>query len=210
VLWGPVALVAAFCNSCCSWCWNNLSISFHWTGGTWRTSRCNWSVALCRSSTHHSVEVCLALFSSTTNCLHFVEVTCSAQYTWAFLAAWFYSFFRSCNRWNYLGNYWSTVAFTDFNIVCAWNAPFHLKNCFSASSSAVRDKSEWLCWLTSREYSHNANTAPHSIARETLSTVVCHLSWSSPQVELNSLPVFYSCSRSVFPAGSCISMSHMV
>ena len=94
----------------------------------------------------------------------FVGVTFPALYTQTSIAAQILWIFCAHNWWDSLANCFSTLAFTDFDIFCFRNAPFGLQNCFSALSSAVRDRSEWFCWLTSRENSHNARTTQITIS----------------------------------------------
>jgi len=51
-------------------------------------------------------------------------------------------------------------------------SPFICRNCFSTTSSALRDRLEWLCWLTSREKSHNTHTAPITMSSEAVSATL--------------------------------------
>jgi hypothetical protein len=112
---------------------------------------------------------CQALFRHPWNSFCFVVVTFSVQYTWTSIAAWIEWMICSRNRWDSLASSSSTWAFTDLDIFCSVNAPFFLLNRFIASFSAVRNRSEWFCWLTSREKSHHARTAPITISSEAVS-----------------------------------------
>jgi len=59
VLLGPVTLVPTSCNSCRSWCWNNLLKSSCWTEVAWWISHSNHSFALSRSASDHLVATML-------------------------------------------------------------------------------------------------------------------------------------------------------
>jgi len=158
MLLGPVALVPTSCSSCHSGCWNKLSNSVCLEGVTWWILRSNCSIALCQSASDYMIAACQALFRCTWNCLRFEFVTFSTPYSWPFIAARIWWILFSRNWWDSLANISSTLAFADFDIVWSRKAPCFLKNHFSTSSSAARDRSEWFCWLTSRENSHNART----------------------------------------------------
>ena len=112
---------------------------------------------------------CQAQFRRTWKCLHFVILIFSAPNTWSSITVQILWIFCCRNWWNSQANCSSTLAFADFDIFSSRNAPFFLYNRFSALSSAVRDRSEWLCWLTSRENSHDAHTAPITISSEAVS-----------------------------------------
>jgi len=188
LLW-PIALVPTSCNSCRSWWWNNLSNSLHLAGVTWRISRSNGSITLCRSASDHTVAACWAPFRHVWNCLCFDIVTFSALYSWTWSAAQIIWIFCSCNRWDPLANSSSTLAIADFNIFWSSKAPFFLWNRFSALSRAVRGSAEWFCWLTSGKNSHNAHTAPITISSEAVSTLDFPASW-----ELSSIVVQFTAS----------------
>jgi len=66
----------------------------------------------------------------------------------------------------------SNLAFRDFDIWCSQKIPFFWWHCLCALPSALRDRSQWFCWLTSRESSHNARTAPSTISSEAAYTAV--------------------------------------
>jgi len=97
MLHGPIALVATSCNSCRSWCWNNLSKSFCLAGVSWWISHSNSSIALCRSASAHIVATCWALFRRTWNWLSFDVVTFSAPYSKPPLHPGFYESFVLVN-----------------------------------------------------------------------------------------------------------------
>jgi len=81
------------------------------------------------------------------------------------------------NWYDSLANTSSTLAFADFNIFWTGKAPFLFENRFSASFSAVRHRSEWFCWLTSRESSYNAQAASITMLSDAVSTAVFPPSW---------------------------------
>ena len=183
MLLGPVALVPTSCNRCRSWCWNNLSKCLRLAGVTWWISRSNRSITLCRSASVHMVAACRARFRRTWNCLYFDVGSFSAPYSWTSIAARILLIFCSCKRSDSLANSSSTLAFADFDMFSSRKASIFLKNRFSASSSAVRDRSEWFCWLTWRENSHNAHTAPITISSEAVSAIVFPPSWEQSRIE---------------------------
>jgi len=161
-----VALVLTSCNSCCSWYWNNLSKSLRLTGVTWWISRSNCSIAFWQSAYDQVIATCRGPFRRTSNCLRFVVETFPIPSTRTSIAA--QILWRIClhNWWNSVANGSSTVTFTDFNIFWSQNILFFWQNPLSASSSALRDRSERFCSPTSRENSHDACTAPVTIASE--------------------------------------------
>jgi len=172
VLLGQVSLVLTSWNSCCSWCWNEWWKSLHLTGVIWWISRSNHSIARSQSASDHLDAACCTLFRRTWNCLHFDVVTFSALYTRTSIAAQILWMFCACNWWKSLVNSSFTLAFADFDIFWSWKALFFMSTHFCASSSAVRDRFEWFCWLTSRENSHNACTAPNTISSKAVSAGV--------------------------------------
>jgi len=182
VLLRPVALVLTSCNCCRSLGWNDLSKSLRLVGVTWWISHSNRSIALCQSASDHMVAHCLALFRRTWNCHGFDVVTIAAPYSWTSIAAPILWNFCSHNSWDSLANSSSTLAIADFNIFSSWKAPFALQNLFSAPSSVARDRSEWFRWLTSRENSHNAHTAPILNSSEAVSTAVFQACWQQSRI----------------------------
>jgi len=182
MLLGPVALVPTTCNCCRLWCWNHLSESLHLAGVTWWISRSNRSIALCQSASDHMVATRQTLFRCAWNWVLFDVVTFSVPYSWTSIAAPILRIFCSHKWWDSLANSSSTLAFTDFDIFWSRKAPFFLYNRFSASSSAARVRSEWFCWLTSRENSHNARTAPITISSEADSAAVFLASWEQSRI----------------------------
>jgi len=199
MLLGPVALVLTSCNSCRSRWWSNSSKSLRLAAVTWWISRSNRSIALCRSASDHMVAVCWALFRRTWNCLCFGVVIFSALYSWTSIAARILWIFCSRKWWDSLGNWSSTVAFADFDIFWSRKAPFLLSNRFSASSSAARDRSEWFCWLTSRENSHNTRTAPITISSEAVSAAVFPASWEQSRIGAQFTASVLIMRRNCFP-----------
>jgi len=101
--------------------------------------------------------------------LIFDVVTFSAPYTRTSIATQILWIFCARNWWNSVANSSFILAFEDFDIFWSQKAPCPLYNCFNASSSAVRDRSEWFCWLTSRKNSRNARTAPITISSAAVS-----------------------------------------
>jgi len=150
----------------------NLSKTLRLAGVTWWISRYNHSIALCWSASDHMVAACWAVFRRTWNCLRFDVLTFTAPYSWICISAWILWIFRSRKWWDSFADSSSTLAFTDFDIFWPRKAPFILWNQFSGSSGAVRDRSKWFCWLTSRENSHDARTAPITISSEAVSATV--------------------------------------
>jgi len=72
---------------------------------------------------------------------------------------------------------WScTLPIADNDIFCTRRIPVLWLNSIVASSSALKDRSEWVCWLTRSENSHEDHTAPITIASEALSTTAFLLS----------------------------------
>jgi len=183
LLLGSVALVPTSCNSCHILCSNNLSKISLTAGVQWRISRFNCSIAFWQLALNQVVPACRALFKRTWNCVRFVVETFSAPYTRASTAAQFLETFCSHNWWDSLANRSFTLAFADFDIFCTRKIPFFWQNCVNASSSTLRDRSEWFCWLRSRENSHNVRTAPFTISSETFSTVVFPASWERSIIE---------------------------
>jgi len=172
VLLGPVVLVPTFCNCCGSWCWNNVSKRLCLTSVIWWLSYSYGSIAFSQSASDHVVAHRRALFRNTWNFLRCDVVTFSAPHTRTCIAArisWIFCF-RNCS--DSVANCSFTSAVADFNIFRSRKAPVFFWYCFSASSSAVRDRSGWFCWLTSRENSHNARTAPITISSEAVSAGV--------------------------------------
>jgi len=169
---GLVAFVPTSCNSCHSRCWNDSSKGLHLAGVTQWMSPPNRSIALWRSALDQVVAACQAVFWRTWNHLSFVEETFSAPYTRASIVAQILWMFSSHNRWDSHANRSSTLAVTDFDIVCTRNIPFFCQSRLSALSGVLRDRFEWFCWLTSRENSPNARTAPIAISLEAVSTAV--------------------------------------
>ena len=172
VLLRPVALFLTSWNSCRLWCWKNSSKSMHLTDVIWWISHSSHSIALSRSTSDHLVATCWALVRRTWNCLRFNVVTFSATYTWTSIAA--HSLWILCSRkwWDLLANIIFTLAFADFNIFWSQKASFCLLNRISTLSSAVRNWSEWFCWLTSRENSPNARSVPITIFSEAVTVGV--------------------------------------
>ena len=172
MLLGPVALYPTSCTSYRSWCCINLSKRLHSAGVTWGISRSYSSIAFWRSASDWVVVACQALFRRTWNCLCFVEESLSAPYRRASIAArilWIYGWL---NCWDSVANWSSTLAFADFDIICCRNIAFFWWNRCSAASSSLSDRSESFCWPTSRDYSHNALTAPSTISSEAVSAAV--------------------------------------
>jgi len=172
VLLGPVALDLTPWNSCMSWCWNTLSNSYSWVGACGWILRFNRSISLCWLPSNHMVAACRALIRHTCNCLHFDIVTISTAHTWTWIGQWILRIIGSRNWWDALANSSPSMSFTDFDTFCSWQSPSSLEYHISASSSAVRDGSEWFCWLTRRENSHNAHTTPITISLQTVSSTV--------------------------------------
>jgi len=143
---------------------------------------CNYSIALCRSASDHMVAACRGLFRRTWNCLHLDVVTFSAPYSWTSIAARILWIICSPKWWDSLANGSSILAFADFDIFWSRMAPYFLCNCFCASSSAARDRSEWFCWLTSWENSHNTRIAPITILTEAVSTALFPASWEQARI----------------------------
>jgi len=129
-------------------------------------------MALSRSASDHLVGPRQALFRRTWNCLHFDIVTFTAPYTRTSIAVWIVWIFCSRDWWDSIAKCSFTLAFADIDIFWSWQATFFFWNPFSASSSAVRDRSVWCCWLPSRENSHNAPFDPITISSEAVSTGV--------------------------------------
>ena len=171
-LLGLAAWVPISCNSRRGWFCNNLSRSSRLTAVTWCISHSNRSFAVYQSPSDLAVAACWALFRCTWNCLGFGIGTFLAQYTRTSIAMLIISIFCSCNWWDSVANCLSTLALADFNIFYSRNAHICFYIRFSSSSHAVRDRSEWFCWLTSRENSHNACTAPITISSQAVSTGV--------------------------------------
>jgi len=142
------------------------------TGVTWWIWCSNRSFALCRSASDHLVGACWALFRRTWNCLRFVVETFSAPYTCTSISAQILWIFCCRNWWDSPVNSSASLAIADFDIFCSRIAPFFLYTRLSSSSSAVRDTSQWFCWLTSRENSHKAHPAPITISSEAVSAAV--------------------------------------
>ena len=164
---GPIANA-----SCHSWCWDHSSKSQLLTGVTWWISRSYCSFAHWWSASDHLVAACWVQLRRTWNCLYWVVVTMSGSYTGISITSQIVWSCCSRNWWDTVANCSSTLAFADLDIFCCRKAPFFLWNRFSASSSAVRDRSEWFGWLTSRGNSHNAHTAPITILSEGVSATV--------------------------------------
>jgi len=146
-------------------------------GVTWWISRSNHSIVLCRSAYDHMVAPGRALFRRSRRCHRSDVATFSAPYSWSSIAA--RILWIICTRkWSdSLANGSGTVAFADIDIVCSRMAPFFLWNPFRVSSSAARDRSEWFCWLTRGENSHNACTAPITISSEAVSAALFPAFW---------------------------------
>jgi len=125
-----------------------------------------------RWASDHFIHTCHTVVRCTKNFLRFDVVTFSAPYTWTSIEAQIIGIIWSCNSCYSLANCLSTLAFADFEIFCTQKALFFLQNRFSASSSAVRDRSEWFCWLTSVENVHDSRTAPITISSEAASIAV--------------------------------------
>jgi len=70
---------------------------------------------------------------------------------------------------------------------------------FSASSTAVRDRSESFCWQTSRENSHNACTAPITISSEAVSAGVFPSSLQQSRIGAQFIASDLIMPRSYFP-----------
>jgi len=182
MLLGQIAFVPTSCNCCHSWCWNNLWNSLPLAGVNWWISRSNRSIAICRSAADQMVTACPALFSRTWNCHRFDVVTLSAPDSWTSIAVLIVSIFCSRKWWDPLANSSCTLAFGEFHIFWSRKAPLVLYNHFSASSTAARVRSEWFRWLTSRENSHNARSAPITISSEAVSTPVFPASWEQSRI----------------------------
>jgi hypothetical protein len=204
-----VALVLTSCNRYCSQCWKNVSRSLPLEGVTWRILRSNRSIAFWRSASNQVVATCQAIFRSTWNRLHFVVETISAPYRRASIAAQILWIFCSHNRWNFLANRSSTWAFADFDSFFSRTIPFFWEHCSSASSSALRDRSEWFCWLTSRENWHNAQTAPITISSKTVLAAVFRSSLELNESARTLLPVVWSFLRSLYLAQCRLSINQM-
>ena len=170
MLLGPVALVPTTGNSCCPWWWNNLSKILHLSGVTQWISCSSHSIASGQSASDQVVAACRDLFRRTWNCLCYVVETFSAPYTMSSNAVWILWIFCSCNWWDSVANWSSTLAVADFDIFCSRKVPFIRGNHFSASSSSLRARSEWFRCLTIRQNSHNAHTTPITISMEAVST----------------------------------------
>jgi len=166
MLLGSVALVPSFCKSGRSLYWNNLSKCSRLTGVPWWISFLYHCIAFWQSASDHMVAPCQTLFRHTWNWLCFDVETFSAPYTRTCIAAQILLIFCLHNWRDSLANRWSTLPVTDFDIVCLWKMPFFWQNRMSALSSALRDISEWFCWLTGRENSHNACNALITISLE--------------------------------------------
>jgi hypothetical protein len=160
MLQGPIGLVPTSFNSCHSQCRNNLSNSLCLADVTWWSSCSNRSIAFWRSESDQVVAACQTLIRRTWNCLHFVQKTISAPSTMAYIAGRILWIICSHHRLFSVAHRSSTVAFAEFDIFYSGKMPLFRWNRFSASSSALRDRFEWFCWLTSSENSHNARTAP--------------------------------------------------
>jgi len=179
---GPVASVPTSSNGHRLWYRNDFSTSLHVAAVTWWISRSNRSITLCRWASDYMVASGRTQFRHTWNCLHFDVVTFSASYSWTSIAAWILWIVCSHHLWDSLANWFATLAFAVFGIFCSRKALFLLKNRFSASCSAVRDRLEWFCWLTSRENSHNTRTSPITISSEAISATVFPPSWEQSRI----------------------------
>jgi len=166
VLAGPVGLVLTSCNSCRSWCWNDWLKSSRLTGVIWSISCSSRSFPISSSAFNHFIAACWTLFRCTQNFLCPGIVTFSAPYTWPCIAAQVWWIICSRNWWSSLANSSSTLNFGEFDIFYSPKAPISFHNPFCVWPSAVRDRSEWFCGLTSGEKIHYACIAPITIASE--------------------------------------------
>jgi len=96
----------------------------------------------------------------------------SAPYTRASIAARIWWIISPHNWRDSVAHRSSTLAFEHFNIFCSQHIPFFRYNHWSELCSALRDRFQWLCWLTRRENSHNARTAPITISSDAFSAAV--------------------------------------
>jgi len=82
----------------------------------------------------------------------------------------------------------------DFKTIVSRKPPCFQIHCLNAFSSVLRDGSEWFCWLSSGEPSHNACTAPISILWEAVSAAQYPLSF-----EQTSTGVQFTASFRIMP-----------
>jgi len=158
--------------SCRLWCWNTL---LKWSCLAVVTSwilHPNWSFALCQSASDYLVEPCQALFRCTSECVWLLELNVAAPYTWTTIVVRTGLNFCSYNKWDFLANFSSTLAFTDANIFSFQIEHFFYLNSFRESSSTVRDGRKRFCWRTSRENSHTSHSIPIAISLEDISAIV--------------------------------------
>lgn len=166
MLLGPVALVPTPHNRCCSWCWNQLSKRLCFTVVCRWSSSLKHSIAFWWPTSDQVVAVCWALLRRIWKCLSCIAEIHSAQYTRAPIAAQIFWIFYLCNWWDSVAKRLFTLALTDLNIFCCHKIHVFWYNHWSVLSGALRDRSKWLCWLTSRDNVHGGCTATITISSE--------------------------------------------
>jgi len=205
MLLGQGAVVQTSFDSCHLWCRNTLSKILHFTAVTRWIYSSNLSFPLCQSASNQFIAACWALFGCTQNCLPLVAVIFAALYIGTSIAVQILWIFCSCNWLESLVNCSSSLAILDFDIVCTCEATFCLYNCFCVLCSAVRDRSEGFCWLSSRENSHSVCTAHITGSSDAVTNAVfltsSELSWIGVQFNASVLLmpwIWFPCQELLF------------
>jgi len=166
------AVDLTFCNCYRLWLWNDCSKSLHSTGVSRRILYSDHSTALWWFASDYIVAACRSLFRQTRNYITLVAKTFSASYTRTSIGVWILRNFCARNGRDSSGNFSSTLAFANFDIVCLWKLPIFIMNHSSPTSGASTDISVWFSWQTHEENSQNARTALITISSEAVSTAV--------------------------------------